>query len=90
MTAMFTKRVGWKTDAARKLIGADWETVKARIESTFKEGMTWENHGLWHIDHIKPLAKATTPEELAGCCHYTNLQALWAIDNHKKSARYGD
>jgi hypothetical protein len=52
--------------------------------------MTRENHGLWHVDHIRPCASfdLTDPEQQAICFHYTNLQPLWAIDNIKKGARY--
>ena len=27
---------------------------KKHIENQFIEGMTWENHGDWHVDHIIP------------------------------------
>lgn len=49
--------------------------------------MTWENQGEWHIDHIKPLSKSETLEELYKRCHYTNLQPLWSSDNIKKGAK---
>lgn len=54
------------------------------IESKFKEGMSWENHGKWHIDHIKPLGNAKTEKELKKLFHYTNVQPLWAKENQKK------
>jgi hypothetical protein len=46
--------------------------------------MTWDNKGEydgtlnfgWDIDHIIPLASATTEEELIRLNHYTNLQPL--------------
>lgn len=48
--------------------------------------MTWENHGEWHIDHIKPLTpKNPIPlDELIRRLHYTNLQPLWAHENISK------
>lgn len=52
--------------------------------------MTWENRGEWHIDHIIPLASASTEEELLALCHYTNLQPLWAFDNLSKGAKIID
>lgn len=82
---------GKKTE---KILGTSFEEVKTHIESTFTDGMSWENYGackdsncneVWHIDHKIPLASATTEDELLKLCHYTNLQALWAIDNLTKN-----
>ena len=37
-----------------ELIGCSTSELMIHLESKFKEGMTWENHGLWHVDHIQP------------------------------------
>lgn len=71
----------------KTLLGAEWVEVKTHIEEQFTEGMTWENHGEWHIDHIIPLASAKYLDEIVPLCHYTNLQPLWAIDNIKKGCK---
>jgi len=72
-----------------ELIGTTIGHLKEHLEKQFKEGMTWENHGLygWHCDHIRPLATfdLTSPEEQKKAFHYTNLQPLWAKDNLRKS-----
>jgi hypothetical protein len=59
------------------------------IESLFIDGMTWDNHGEWHIDHIKPIASfdLNIKEELIKCWSLSNLQPLWAKDNLIKGAR---
>lgn len=74
-----------KTTKFAQYIGCDKYTLIIHFESKFTEGMTWDNQGKWHIDHIIPLSSATSEEELYKLCHYTNLQPLWAIDNIKKS-----
>lgn len=80
------KRGGFsKTSQACKILGADWDVVKKYFESKFKPGMTWENMGVWHIDHILPISMATCEEDVKRLNHYTNLQPLWAEDNIRKS-----
>ena len=73
-----------------KLLGCSIEFLKIRLEKQFKPGMTWDNYGLWHIDHIKPCASfdLSKPSEQRKCFNYKNLQPLWAIDNLRKSDNY--
>jgi hypothetical protein len=70
------------------LIGGNFEVAKKHIESNFIEGMSWNNYGQWHIDHIKPLALAKTKDDVISLCNYTNLQPLWAKDNLIKGKVY--
>ena len=74
-----------KNTKTQKMLGVDWEVCKAHIERQFTKGMNWDNYGEWHVDHIIPLASATTEKRLKELCHYTNLQPLWASDNLSKS-----
>jgi hypothetical protein len=68
-------------------LGCSLLELKQYLESKFQPGMTWENHGEWHIDHIKLLSKfnLSEKEQLKQACHYTNLQPLWAKENLEKA-----
>lgn len=66
------------------LLGCTWEEAKQHFEALFQPGMSWANHGTWHIDHIVPIARAKTVEEAARLNHISNLQPLWAKDNMTK------
>jgi hypothetical protein len=81
----FIKRGYSKSSKTQDILGIDYEGLVKHIESQFKDGMTWENRGEWHIDHIIPLSSATSEDELTKLCHYTNLQPLWEKDNLEKS-----
>jgi hypothetical protein len=63
--------------------------LKARLESQFKDGMSWGNIGKWHIDHIHPESKfnynSTDCDQFKKCWSLENLQPLWAKDNQSKS-----
>ena len=74
-----------KNTKTQEMLGVNWLVCKAHIERQFTKGMSWDNSGDWHIDHIIPLASANTEEELKKLCHYSNLQPLWAVDNLIKS-----
>lgn len=71
-------------------IGCDIDSLMIHLSSTFKEGMSWENRGLWHIDHIKPCAMFdhSLITEILKCWNFSNLQALWKSENLKKSSNY--
>jgi hypothetical protein len=72
------------------LIGCTPEFLRDYLASKFTPGMTLENHGEWHIDHIRPISSfnLNNPEQVKVCFHYTNLQPLWGADNLQKSDKY--
>ena len=76
-----------KHESATKLLGCAIEEFKHYIQQMFTEGMSWENHGEWHLDHIKPCASFNLLDENERkiCFHYTNFQPLWAMENILKS-----
>jgi hypothetical protein len=73
-------------------IGCSIQDVKVYLEKQFTSGMSWDNYGKWHIDHIIPCASfdLTDPEQQKKCFHYSNLQPLWASDNIRKSDKVFD
>jgi hypothetical protein len=78
-------RQGYKKKSkSQKIIGCSFTELKSYIENKFTEGMTWENYGKWHIDHIYPSSLAKSEEEMIRLNHYTNFQPLWAEDNIRK------
>ena len=82
------KRRGYtKKSKTYDILGIDFMGFRSHIENLFLEGMTWDNHGEWHYDHIIPLCSATTYEEVIKLNHYTNFQPLWAEDNLKKGSK---
>lgn len=72
------------------LTGCTIGELLEHIERQFTSGMSWENRGQWHLDHIRPCASfdLSDPEQQRACFHFTNLQPLWARDNLAKGARY--
>ena len=75
------KRIGQNKPAkTEQLLGCSWLEAKAHFERLFQEGMRWDNHGEWHIDHIRPVASFEL-DELHLMNHISNLQPLWAEEN---------
>lgn len=71
-----------------ELVGYSMDELKSHLERQFTKGMSWDNMGEWHIDHIVPLAsfKITGPEdpELRRAWSLTNLRPLYADENRSK------
>lgn len=84
---------GTKSASTRELVGCTIPELRARLESKFRPGMTWENYGpVWHIDHIKPCAKfdLLDPAQQRLCFNYRNLQPLFAEENLRKGDKYAN
>lgn len=84
---LMTSKNGSRTE---KLLGYSRFTLVSRIEFQFKDGMSWENYGEWHIDHKKPISRfltqgVTDPKIINAL---SNLQPLWAKDNLSKGDRF--
>jgi len=75
-----------------QLTSCTMDFLRDYISQKFEKGMTWDNHGDWHIDHRKPCRSfdLTKIEEQRKCFHYTNLQPLWGSENIRKSDTFNE
>jgi hypothetical protein len=64
------------------------EQLKEHLENKFVEGMSWENHGEWEIDHIRPLTSFSEDTDPSIVNSLNNLQPLWKKDNITKYNHY--
>ena len=79
-----------KTSKMKDIVNYSANDLRIHIENKFIDGMRWNNHGDWHIDHIKPIAQflkegITDPVIINAL---DNLQPLWAKDNMSKGDKY--
>lgn len=90
VTKAIKKSYTKKASSTRELLGSSVAYVRKHLESQFVDGMSWDNHGEWHIDHIRPCASfdLSDPEQQKECFNYKNLQPLWAKDNLSKGDRF--
>lgn len=78
-----------KSESTKKLLGCTMEELKTHLQNQFSIGMSWDNYGQWHIDHIRPCSSfdLSDTEQVNQCFHYSNLQPLWAKDNWSKGSK---
>jgi len=72
-----------------KIVGYTRQDLIEHLENKFKDGMSWENYGDWHLDHVTPKSvfnfTSYKHEDFKRCWALDNLQPLWAFDNISKS-----
>ena len=71
------------------LVGYTVEDLKNHLERQFQKGMSWENYGEWHIDHIVPVSafcfQSPEDNEFKQCFALSNLRPLAGFENILKS-----
>ena len=89
LSAMLAKQNAATEKHSKKYIGCNIGFLRGWLESKFLKGMTWDNYGEWHIDHIIPCSSFdhTDINQLLACWHYSNLRPLWAFDNRFKGGK---
>lgn len=65
-------------------LGCTFKKIRNHLESKFEAGMSWDNHGAWHIDHITPLSNARDEKQLDHLLRWQNVRPLWAEANLRK------
>jgi hypothetical protein len=80
-----------RTDTVKDLkshaiLGYNCIDLRRHLEDSFVDGMSWDNYGEWHIDHIVPIKVLLDygVTDVAFINGLDNLQPLWAEDNLKK------
>lgn len=83
----------------RRMRGGAWQghvgyTIKelyAHVESLFEPGMSWDNFGEWHLDHVIPKHYfrygKMADEQFKACWSLANLHPMWAHKNIKKGIK---
>lgn len=69
-----TKKEGHTID----LLGYTSLEFKEHIENLFTEGMSWNNHGEWHVDHIKSVSTFDENEHPSIVNALSNLRPMWS------------
>lgn len=81
-----------KNDRTFKLLGYTSDELMSHLEKQFKDGMTWDNYGEWHVDHIIPMTlfkfESTDDREFKICWSLANLQPMWGVENYRKGDNY--
>jgi hypothetical protein len=91
MTKRICKMTGKKKNfKTAEAVGYSIRELKFCMELQFQPDMTWENHGEWHIDHVKPIAAFIREgvTDVAIINSLGNLQPLWAVDNLRKRDKW--
>jgi len=65
------------------------EELITHLELQFKDDMSWDNYGIWHVDHMLPITsfdiREMGDEEFMKCWSLDNLQPMWGEENIRKS-----
>ena len=82
------KRKGKKEGRTHELLGYSSKELCEHLETLFKDGMTWDNQGEWHIDHKIPQSYFKSVDQLKECFALSNLKPEWGSWNMSKGNKF--
>jgi hypothetical protein len=73
------------------LVGYSAADLKRHLERQFTKGMSWDNAGEWHIEHITALVRfsytSVDDPEFRAAWALSNLRPLWGPENKSKGSK---
>ena len=69
-----------KTESTETMLGYSATDLKLHIENNWLSGMTWENYGEWHVDHIRSVATFDSTDLPSVVNALSNLNPMWATN----------
>jgi hypothetical protein len=76
-----------KDSRTHEALGYSSAQLREHMERQFVKGMSWDNYGDWHIDHIVPMSHYISigqiDPSIVNCL--SNLRPVWAKENLSKS-----
>lgn len=83
------KRIGKSKEGKTiDLLGYSALELKQHLEALFTDGMSWDNYGEWHIDHIRPLSLSDDNTPINVVNALSNLQPLWSTTREVNGVVY--
>lgn len=84
---LHAKRI--KQKSTLEYLGAPMSLVMEWFEFNFRDSMSWDNRGSWHIDHNVPVVQFNlkSEEEVGVCFDWKNLMPLPSLENYRKHDR---
>lgn len=77
-----------KNGSWRSCVDYSIDDLIRHLERQFTRGMSWDNYGEWHIDHIIPMSAfsftSSKDANFSACWALTNLRPLWWLENIRK------
>ena len=77
-----------KSDRTISMLGYSAYELKIHIENQFTSGMTWDNHGEWHIDHIKSVSNFSDDTPASVVNELSNLRPMWSTSRTIENVFY--
>ena len=85
-----------KNNRIKNLFYIDKQGFMDHLTSLFEPGMSWNNYGAWHLDHIKDISNFNilNDRELRKANDYKNIRPMWATGpkgnlTRRKDSRIG-
>ena len=81
-----------KTKSKLDMLDFTMEELRDHLQNQFTKGMSFDNYGKWHIDHIIPCSWLDLSDEtqFKQCWSLRNLKPMWGSENISKNNKYSE